>query len=492
MWQFLTPDVAKWVTFAIFCIVFALILHRKIPIQYLSLTAAALLIILGIISPRTALLDNDNGVSWDVLAIYFGYGMLAIALRESQLPSAIANWVLPFLKKEKYALLFLCGLAAFLSSFMANPVVVLMLAPLAIEMAERLKASLFLYLVALAVASNIVTTVSMMADPPALILAMQTNMSFLDFYWFQGRPGLGTLSIFGVLAAMITLMVQFRKLNNVVDLVTERVVVSKKSMALLGIGVLGCALATIFKAKGMTIASVSVLLILSIMVSLYDAFCPETEDPGPGKLRLTLASSAVFLMSCWGLAVVPNEVAAFLRWQGWVGLVLGLLALIMLRRKWMDGVKEFDWQSISFLIGIFIVIGSVNQVGLLKDLADWMTGIGLTNPIVLFVIITWMSVLLSAFIDNVPYTILMIPVCSYLAKSLGINPFYLYYGMLIGTGIGGNLTPVGATANVLACGMLEKRGYKIELGKYFKIAAPFSLIAVIVAMTLVHIFWYGS
>jgi Na+/H+ antiporter NhaD/arsenite permease-like protein len=86
----------------------------------------------------------------------------------------------------------------------------------------------------------------------------------------------------------------------------------------------------------------------------------------------------------------------------------------------------------------------------------------------------------------------MIPVCSYLAKSLGINPFYLYYGMLIGTGIGGNLTPVGATANVLACGMLEKRGYKIELGKYFKIAAPFSLIAVIVAMTLVHIFWYGS
>lgn len=189
---------------------------------------------------------------------------------------------------------------------------------------------------------------------------------------------------------------------------------------------------------------------------------------------------------------MPNEVAAFLRWQGWVGFILGLLSLVMLRNKWRDGVKEFDWQSISFLIGIFIVIGSVNQVGLLRELTDWMTRVGLTNPIVVFVVVTWMSVLLSAFIDNVPYTILMIPVCSYLAKTLNVNPFYLYFGMLIGTGIGGNLTPVGATANVLACGMLEKRGYKIDLWKYMKIAVPFSCIAVLVAMLLVQIFWYRS
>lgn len=492
MWELLTPYTAKWVTLTTFCLVFALILHRKIPIQYLSLSAAAILIGLGIISPGTAFLDNDNGVSWDVLAIYFGYGMLAMVLQQSQLPSAIANWILPKLRKEKFALLFLCCLAALLSSFMANPVVVLMLAPLAIEMAERLKASLFLYLVALAVASNIVTTVSMMADPPALILAMQTNMSFMDFYWFQGRPGLGTLSIFGVLAAMLVLMVQFRNLNNRVDLKTPKVVVGKRSIALLAAGLIGCAIATVLKTTGHTIPSVIVLAGFALVITLVDAISPETDDPGEGRMRLTLGSSAVFFLSCWALALVPNEVAAFLRWQGWVGLILGLLSLGMLRDKWFDGVKEFDWQSISFLIGIFIVIGAVNQVGLLKDVADWMTRVGLTNPITVFVIITWMSVLLSAVIDNVPYTILMIPVCGYLAKTLDVNPFYLYYGMLIGTGIGGNLTPVGATANVLACGMLEKRGYKIDLWKYMKIAVPFSCIAVLVAMVLVQIFWYGS
>jgi len=484
-----SPEALKWVTLAIFLLVFALILHRRMPIHYLSLGAAALLIIFGVMSPGTALLDNDNGVSWDVLAIYFGYGMLAMVLQQSRLPAAIANWLLPHLRKEKYALLFLCGLAALLSSFMANPVVVLMLAPLAIEMAERLKASLFLYLVALAAASNIVTTVSMMADPPALILAMQTNMSFMDFYWFQGRPGLGTVSIVGVIAAMLVLMIQFRKLNNVVELITPKVVVGKRSIQLIVLGLIGCGIATVLKATGFTMPSVAVLLAFSLLIVIVDVLAPETGDPGPGKMRLTLGSTAVFLLSCWGLALVPNEVAAFLRWQGWVGLILGLLSLIMLRNKWMDGVKEFDWQSILFLIGIFIVIGSVKQVGLLKDLADFMIRIGLTNPIMVFWIITWMSVLLSAFIDNVPYTVLMIPVCGYLANLLGVNPFFLYFGMLIGTGIGGNLTPVGATANVLACGMLEKRGYKINLWEYMKIAVPFSCIAVLVAQIIVQIFW---
>jgi hypothetical protein len=102
------------------------------------------------------------------------------------MPAAVANWVLPRVKKEKYALLFLCALAAALSSFMANPVVV--------------------------------TTVSMVADPPALILAMETGMKFLDFYWFKGRLSLGTLSVACVIAALLTLLVQFRKLNKTVDI----------------------------------------------------------------------------------------------------------------------------------------------------------------------------------------------------------------------------------------------------------------------------------
>ncbi len=210
-YHILSSDAEKWVTLAIFVITFGLILYRKIPIYYISMAAAVLLIILGIIRPDVAFLESIN---WSVLAIYLGYGLLSAVLQQDNLPNAIANWALPRLKKEKYAIFFLCLLAAVLSSFMPNPVVVIMLAPLAIEMTSRLKASLFLYLVCLAISSNIVTTVSMVADPPALILSMETGMGFLDFYWFQHRIGLGTISVIGIAVALLTLLFQFRKLNN--------------------------------------------------------------------------------------------------------------------------------------------------------------------------------------------------------------------------------------------------------------------------------------
>jgi len=98
-------------------------------------------------------------------------------------------------------------------------------------------------------------------------------------------------------------------------------------------------------------------------------------------------------------------------------------------------------------------------------------------------------VALSSFMDNVPYTILMIPVCQNLAAVFGIEAWSLLYGMLIGTGMGGNITPVGATANVFACGILEKNGYKVPLGRYLKLSIPFSIGAVLVCHILIQIIW---
>lgn len=419
MYDLFSLSVDKWIVLAIFIITFALILYRKIPIFIVALAAAALLIILGIMSPRDALLHSVN---WDVLGIYWGYGLLSVVLQRDNVPTAVANWVLPHLKREKYALLFLCALAAALSSFMPNPVVVLMLAPLAIELATRLNASLFLYLIALAISSNVVTTVSMVADPPALILAMSTGMRFLDFYWFQGKVGLGTLSVVGVAVALMTLLVQFRKLNNKIQI---------------------------------------------------------TREP----VKLGYGALTIFSLSVVALALIPMS------HPGIVGIVVGVLSLLLLRRDAAKALKEFDWASMAFLVGIFIVVASVAQVGILQDIANWLLGTGLTSTLAIMVILTWLSVALSSFIDNVPYTVLMIPTCSYIAQALGVSPWAFYYGMLVGTGIGGNITPVGATANVLACGILEKRGYKIELRKYMKIAVPFSVAGVLATQLLLQWIW---
>src|SRR5918996_576454 len=411
------PSMERWLTLGVFVACFALILHRRVRIVYIALGGATLLILLGIVNPADAVLRM---VDWNVLAIYWGYGVLAILLGESGLPAKVASWVLARIGTEKYALLFLCALAAFLSSFMANPVVVIMLVPLAIEMAERLRGSLFVYLVSLAISSNVVTTVTMVADPPALILAMATGLEFLDFYWFKSRPGLGTLSIVGVIVALLTLLWQFRHLNGRVALREERIDVDYTPMGLLVVSV---------------------------------AF----------------------------LAFVPME------HPGLVGLVLGIAALAVGHRFASRMLREADWETLIFLVGIFVVVGAVERVGLLRAFADGLSRAALGGPTVYLLVLTWLSVALSSFIDNVPYTILMVPVCGYLAEALGVSPWPFYFGMLVGTGIGGNITPVGATANVIACGILEKRGYRIDLPAYMRISVPFSVAAVLVTHILIQL-----
>jgi Na+/H+ antiporter NhaD/arsenite permease-like protein len=152
-------------------------------------------------------------------------------------------------------------------------------------------------------------------------------------------------------------------------------------------------------------------------------------------------------------------------------------------------IVEFDWNSLLFICGVFMVIYTLSTSGLLNDFGQWVVRAGFDNTTAMLAFLTWLSVCLSAIMDNVPYTILIIPVCQSLAASIGVEAWALLYGMLIGTGIGGNITPVGATANVFACGMLEKHGIKVPLGRYMKISLPFSVAAVAVAHLLIQLIW---
>ena len=136
-----------------------------------------------------------------------------------------------------------------------------------------------------------------------------------------------------------------------------------------------------------------------------------------------------------------------------------------------------------------VLIGAVSKYGILSDATKAIAASGVRSPGFLLAFVTWISVLFSSFIDNVPYTILMIPVCQKLGEFSGMSAWPLLYGMIVGTGIGGNLTPVGATANVFACGILEKQGYKIRLGDYLKISLPFTVPAVGTAHLLLYFIW---
>lgn len=411
----------KIVVLIIFILCYSLAILRKFKLAYISLVSAGLLLILGSISP----LEAFSSIKWDVLGIYWGFMMISMVFAESQMPKLIAFKIIKHVKKEKYVIFWLCAIAAFLSAFMENVGVVLMLAPVAIEAARKLKSKIFNYLIAIAISSNIVTTITMVADPPSILLAIETGMKFFDFYWFQGKISLGTITFLGVVVALGSLLIIFKKLNNKID---------------------------------------------------YE----ENE-----KINVDYIPTILFILGVFALAFLPDQGIR----PGIVGLTGGGIALGLYLKNAKKMMKDFDWNSFFFIVGIFIVIGSLKSTGLLDSFANFIGTIGIKNVPLMIVIFVLISVLASSFIDNVPWTILMIPVCTQVAQMLNISAVPLLFGMLIGTGMGGNITPIGATANVFACGILEKEGYKIKIKEYLKISLPFTLTAVLVSTLVLILVW---
>jgi Na+/H+ antiporter NhaD/arsenite permease-like protein len=150
-------------------------------------------------------------------------------------------------------------------------------------------------------------------------------------------------------------------------------------------------------------------------------------------------------------------------------------------------IKNIDYETIGLLTGLFIVIGGLTKVGVINDFADVIVKIGGDDLFVLYTILVWGSVLISAFVDNIPYVATMLPVLTAATTSLGIEPYLLYFGLLSGATLGGSITPVGASANITGVGMLRKEGYHVSFGQFMRIGIPYTLTAVTVGYIY---FWY--
>jgi len=143
-----------------------------------------------------------------------------------------------------------------------------------------------------------------------------------------------------------------------------------------------------------------------------------------------------------------------------------------------------DFPTVLFLVFLFIIIRAVNNVGIIADISSFFASIGAKNIFLLYTLIVFGSVLISAFIDNIPYVATMLPVIAGLGLT-GNAQILLCFGLLCGATLGGNITPVGASANVVAIGMLNKEGYKVKSSDFFKIGIPFTLVAVLGGYALI-------
>ena len=152
-------------------------------------------------------------------------------------------------------------------------------------------------------------------------------------------------------------------------------------------------------------------------------------------------------------------------------------------------LKDIYFNTILLLAGLFVVVGGIENMGVVKAVANIFTTIGGDNLFLIYTLVVWMSVIFSAFIDNIPYVATMLPVMQTLAMNMGRDPTVLYFGLLSGATLGGNLTPIGASANITGIGILRKEGFEVKNSDFLRVGIPFTLAAVIPAYILIWIFY---
>jgi Na+/H+ antiporter NhaD/arsenite permease-like protein len=173
--------------------------------------------------------------------------------------------------------------------------------------------------------------------------------------------------------------------------------------------------------------------------------------------------------------------------------IIGILWYTFVRKESGAAVKKLliglDWETIFFLIGIFVVVGALSDTGLLADFAGYLNGMIGGNLLAGFFIVIIVSVIISGFVDNVPYIIAMLPVIGVLSANMNIQPELYMFALLVGSCLGGNLTPFGASANIVAIGILKKEGVSLNFAGWLKIGVPFTVITTTAAALFLWFVW---
>ncbi len=394
---------------------------------YIALGSALVFIATGMLPLGNVLPSIDLNV---ILMIAGTMGLVALFI-DSKMPALLADLVMERVNSVRAAAVAMALFAGIISAFMDNVATVLMIAPVALEICKKLKTNPVPFIIGIAVSSNLQGAATLVGDTTAIMLGSALNMSFTDFFWYQGRPGMFFMVEIGAVLAALILFWIFRSAKGRIPAVTQRTEVKDYVPTLLLVG--------------------------AIVLLIGASFIENKPDITNGLICCTL-------------------------------LVIGLVYNV-LRKKDISAItgplKGIDFQTIGLLLGLFLMIGGIEAAGVIDAAADLLAKLGGGNVFLLYTLIVWASVLISAFIDNIPYVATMIPVIASLSGTMGIDPTALYFGLLSGATLGGNCTPIGASANITAIGILRKAGCEVKNGDFFKIGIPFTLAAVIPAYVLI-------
>ena len=415
----------------LFAVTYVLMLVFSKYRPYIALASAAVFIVSGMLP----LNQVWGAIDFNVLLMIAGTMGLVALFIESKMPALLADLIMEKVPNVQWAAVSLALFSGVISAFVDNVATVLMIAPVALEICKKLKTNPVPFIIAIAVSSNLQGAATLVGDTTAIMLGSALDMSFLDFFWYQGKPGIFFAVELGAVLSALILYILFRKEKSAIPKSAERTEVTNYIPTLLLLG--------------------------TIVLLICASFIPNKPAKTNGYICCAM-------------------------------MVIGITYSFIKKKKIYaitEPIKEIDFETIGLLLGLFLMIGGIEKQGVIQKLADLLASAGGNSPFLMYTIIVWASVLISAFIDNIPYVATMIPVIGALATTMGIDPTVLYFGLLSGATLGGNITPIGASANITGIGILRREGYTVKNSDFFKIGIPFTLAAIVPAYIYLWLFY---
>ena len=413
----------------IFIVTYVLLLALPKYRAPVALVGGAAFIAAGILSPADAL----AAVDWNVLLMIAGTMGLVGLFIDSGMPARMANALLHHTPSVRIAVVALALFAGLISAFIDNVATVLMVAPVALAVTKRMKISPVPVLIAIAVSSNLQGAATLVGDTTSILLGGAAGMDFGDFFWYQGRPGIFWVVEAGAVISAFILLVLFRDCRGTVE--------------------------------AGPVPPVEGYLPTVLLLSMVGLLAGASLLPEKPALTNGLICMGLFLVG-----LIPQAL------RGGFAAVRGCFAAI-------------DLTTLALLAGVFLVVGGVQAAGVLDLISGAFASLGDGNLFLVYTAVVWGSVLCSAFIDNIPYVAAMLPVVAQVSSLLGVEPTLLYFGLLVGATLGGNLTPVGASANITAIGILRREGYEVRNRDFMRIGLPFTMAAVCTGYLLLWVIW---
>ncbi len=427
----------------IFGVCYLVIITERIHKTIVALFGAAVMIGLGVMSQDEAFYSHEFGVDYNVVFLLIGMMVIVNIVRETGLFEVLAIWAAQRADAKPFRLLVLLSLlTAGLSAMLDNVTTVLLMAPVTLSITKRLEINPIAFLVTEALASNIGGTATLVGDPPNIMIASKAELGYLDFLWVLGPVVLLIMAVF-----------------------------------LLSIwGIFG---------RNMTVA-------------------PHLRSAVLALNSRDAVSDRSFMHRCHWLLVIINVgfcLHSLIHLEPATIALLGASLFMLLghaRRKPEDVeelsyLTDVEWKTIFFFIGLFILVGGLVKVGVIRYLADQLVAVTQGNLLGATMAVLWGSALLSAAVDNIPYVAAMNPLIVDLARSLhpeisdyatlvhqpDIIP--LWWALALGACLGGNGTIIGASANVVIVDIARKAGYRISFWQFFKFGFPVMIGSILIS-----------